>query len=58
MVQLAGFKTVPGSILGYAAGALELLQEGMKVSAQFADTGVSRYVLELQQLPSSTEVGS
>ncbi|MEC8820740.1 MAG: hypothetical protein VYA08_07605, partial [Pseudomonadota bacterium] len=41
------------SILGYAAGALEMLQEGMKVRAQFADTGVSRYVLELQQLPSS-----
>ncbi|MEC7371110.1 MAG: hypothetical protein VX709_17610 [Pseudomonadota bacterium] len=46
------------SILGYAAGALEMLQEGMKVRAQFADTGVSRYVLELQQLPSSMEVGS
>ena len=46
------------SNLGYEAGALELLKVGMKVRVQFADTGVSRYVLKIQQLPSSTEVGS
>jgi hypothetical protein len=53
-----GSKPSRVSILGYEAGALELLQVGMKVRVQFADTGVSRYVLKLQQLRSSTEVGS
>lgn len=42
--------------VGY--GSFEMLYVGMKVKVRFADTGVSRYVVLLEQLSSTALVGS
>ena len=39
-------------------GSFEMLSVGMKVRVRYADTGVSRYVVLLEQLSSLTKVGS
>jgi len=45
-------------LYGVGFGSFEMLYVGMKVKVHFADTGVSRYVVLLEQLSSSAKVGS
>ena len=45
-------------LYGVGYGSLEMLNVGMKVRVRFADTGVSRYVVLLEQLSSTALVGS
>ena len=45
-------------LYGVGFGSLEMLTVGMKVRVVFADTGVSRYVVLLEQLSSTALVGS
>ncbi len=43
---------------GASFGSFEMLSVGMKVRVRYADTGVSRYVVLLEQLSNLTIVGS
>ena len=45
-------------LYGVGFGSFEMLHVGMKVKVRFADTGVSRYVILLEELSSTALVGS
>ena len=45
-------------LYGVGFGSFEMLRVGMKVKVRFADTGVSRYVVLLEELSSTALVGS
>ena len=45
-------------LYGVGFGSFEMLNVGMKVKVRFADTGVSRYVVLLEELSSTALVGS
>ena len=44
------------TLYGYHSGAFELLKVGMKVTMRYAEYGIGRYVLSLEQLPPGTDI--